>query len=47
MYQEVKEMYAAIGVDVEQALEQLAKTPISRIVGRAMTSWALSRAQVL
>jgi L-rhamnose isomerase len=29
MYQEVKEMYAAIGVDVEQALEQLAKTPIS------------------
>ena len=29
MYQAVKEMYAAIGVDVEQALEQLAKTPIS------------------
>lgn len=29
MYQEVKEMYAAIGVDVEKALEKLAKTPIS------------------
>jgi len=36
MFKQVKELYASLGVNVEQALEAMGNTPISRIAGRVM-----------